>query len=341
MSDAAYVAGDLGLPVSLVEEQVGYQDQLDAIDFESLDRNFAAISSEIGDNFTITYASSGEPPAGVIAALSDAGLLRFAKMQKVPYSAEELLQAHLRIRATLDDSNIPADTSHNPLYGQVVVVTDKPVSSVQRGFAERSADGVPVLWTVGELSRPDAAGGYAMSQCTAGFVVERIGTGDRGVATAGHCDDHLSYAEAGGALTLKGEHFYGSGDFQWHNRPDVTWVNRVYDGSGTRAITGRKNKSGMDFGDQVTKYGKASGYTTGTVVELYWCPSYVPNCSNSFVLVNNNASGPMSIPGDSGGPVMWNNNAWGFVSGDRNNDLMIFAPQQYTQDVMNVRVYTG
>ena len=341
VSDTEAIARDLGLPLSTVEEQLGLQATMDTIDFEKLDPGFASISSELGEIFAITYATKGAPPAEVTEALERAGLLRYTTVKSVPFTAGELERAHERVHAAMQHSNVAADTYRDPALGKVFVITSEPATSAVREEVAQAANGVDVAWKSGPLSTPAASyGGYALTSCTAGFVVEHMETGNRGVATAGHCGDTQYYAHIGATLNFRNEHYYGQGDFQWHDKGGITWGARVYDGSGTRPIEGLKNKSTMNDGDPVVKYGKTTGFTTGNIVELFWCPSYVPNCSSSFVLVNRNSSGAMADQGDSGGPVMLNNVAYGFVSGVRNNDLMIFGPQQYTQGPMNVKVLT-
>ena len=57
-------------------------------------------------------------------------------------------------------------------------------------------------------------GGEVLSECTSGFVVEDA-LGERGIATAGHCDNSLT--DDGASLTFEEEHEGTHGDFQWHS----------------------------------------------------------------------------------------------------------------------------
>ena len=87
----------------------------------------------------------------------------------------------------------------------------------------------------GHLSRPagNIYGGLALSECTSGFSVQDS-SGTKGITTAAHCPDELSYE--GTALSHQSGVEGGSADVQWHTAPGFTVKNRIHVGSETAAM---------------------------------------------------------------------------------------------------------
>lgn len=153
------------------------------------------------------------------------------------------------------------------------------------------------------------AGGY----CTSGFsVYDRYG--NRGVTTAAHCNNALSYG--GRALTYVNERYGGSYDIQWHYRRDLTVQPRFFTGPGTRPVEGSKGRSAQQVGEYVCKYGQRTGYGCANIMGKGFDLSYIPNSNNTFIGVyRKKPADPIILPGDSGGPWFLVNDAYGITSG--------------------------
>ncbi|MCD9098058.1 S1 family peptidase [Luteimonas fraxinea] len=62
--------------------------------------------------------------------------------------------------------------------------------------------------------------------CTTGFNVVHATSGLRGVTTAGHCDNTLTYS--GTTLAFQAELNQGSDDFQWNRHAASTYPNQIF-----------------------------------------------------------------------------------------------------------------
>lgn len=148
-------------------------------------------------------------------------------------------------------------------------------------------------------------------QCTTGFnVVNSIGI--RGVSTAGHCDNALNYS--GTALAFQSELDAGSFDVQWNRHAGSTYPNQIYIGSGYHIITAVLGSSALPLGWTVCKYGASGGYLCGEVADKNAQSSYKGQIG-TYIRVRNVNNLPMSVSGDSGGPVFGANTAYGIIHG--------------------------
>ena len=153
--------------------------------------------------------------------------------------------------------------------------------------------------------------------CTSGFVVtdgER-----RGIATAAHCPDELTYHDRDGAtvaLPFSGQWGAGYQDVQVNLSGQAAeplfYANR---GAGSlRRLASWRNVASTRAGDFVCHYGESSGYSCAEVELTDYAP---PGelcggpCSPAWVTVK----GPNCIPGDSGGPVFSGTIAFGIAKG--------------------------
>ena len=94
-------------------------------------------------------------------------------------------------------------------------------------------------------------------------------------------------------------------------------------------------------GESVCKYGEVTGYGCGTISTKFYAPSYVPNPYAAFTIVGNNCTSKLSIGGDSGSPVFWNNSALGIVSG-KYTDLFCLSHTQLIFDAIDFATnYSG
>lgn len=194
-------------------------------------------------------------------------------------------------------------------------------AAVQSGKVQLP-DNVKII-TVNQLAKRnvDIYGGLTLSpDCTSGFSVVNAG-GTRGIATAGHCPNSMSYN--GTNLPYQGELFRDSFDVQWHTAPGFTVRNKIrWSSDGlTRDITSKLERDQQMLNTYVCKYGRTTFYTCGNISSKDYCPTYVPSCDATFIRVNNNAGySNLSSGGDSGGPWFILNTAYGIHSGEPGPD---------------------
>jgi hypothetical protein len=146
-------------------------------------------------------------------------------------------------------------------------------------------------------------GGEILSTCTSGFGTRQIGTGVRGISTAGHCSN--SQSDDGSSLTFMGEHNGTHGDFQWHTGPK-TENDNFYSGSSTITEVNERDVSSVGapvVGQSLCMNGKTTQKHCQEVRRINVC--YDGRC-NLVQMGARHASG-----GDSGGPWFWGTRAYG------------------------------
>lgn len=173
-------------------------------------------------------------------------------------------------------------------------------------------------------------GGIRASGCTTGFsVISAAGT--YGVATAGHCNDSLTY-DGRLSMRFQRDHLGSYGDTQWHTtsetEDDMFYVSdttrRDVAAQGTPVVGQTLNRWGQ--------YTRAQDvvYKTGTCRGLSIC--------RLTMMSRRYAQG-----GDSGGPWYWGNTAYGIHSGYQwswgyNRDQL--TPLTYLDEGINVYLRT-
>ncbi len=169
-------------------------------------------------------------------------------------------------------------------------------------------------------------GGLALTDCTSGFSV-RSASGVNGITTAGHCADSQQYS--GVSLPWISGTTGGVTDIQWnlvqypHSNPNWIW-----DGTYNRYIFNTKFRASQSVGEWVCKYGRASGYTCGTIQDK--------NFDGVNVRVNTLVQG-----GDSGGPWFWNNTAYGTTISFIDANNAIYGPVDHIYNVLGVWIKTS
>ena len=162
----------------------------------------------------------------------------------------------------------------------------------------------PVLG--GNDSSSEHLGGEVIGGCTSGFVVETP-LAVRGISTAGHCGDDLT--DDGASLTFEEEHQGTHGDFQWHSGSQDL-PNEFYAGSESSTETNKRevnSKSYPTVGQTLCLNGATTHKDCQEVRKLNVCNG--DRCD----LVQMGAR--HAAGGDSGGPVYWENTAYGLHQG--------------------------
>ena len=219
------------------------------------------------------------------------------------------------------ESSVDVQTNQIEIY-----VEDK--SALESAMANANLDlGEAVnLIKVDRLSRPmsDIYGGISLWDdsrdeyvCTAGFAVEHT-DGTKGITTADHCDDDLSYDDT--TLPREGGTYVGYVDLQWHSAPGFTVRNMIQDGQDaddTRDIDSTKHYNNQSVGEHVCMRGLTSGYRCGNIkTKLFWpSPPGCPDCfSPGWVKVHKNGLSLFVDEGDSGAPIFSGTTAYGSIA---------------------------
>lgn len=168
--------------------------------------------------------------------------------------------------------------------------------------------------------------GLALSPCTSGFSVKN-GSGTKGITTAAHCNNTVSYNMTN--LPFQSSAYGGQYDVQWHTAPGFTVRNLANDGTNYRYIWGTKSHGSQYEGEWVCMYGKVSLYRCGQITDKYFQP-HPPDCyycfTSTFIRVHRDGV-TLGQGGDSGGPWMYGNTAYGIHHGsvDSNGDGIYMA----------------
>lgn len=258
-----------------------------------------------------------EHRSGTIARhLTSTSLAGVVEEASAVVSLAELESELARFRSV--EPTVPFNASINVTENRVDIYVASPAAF--NDFLSRTNAAPPAhsaITYVPGLGGPasDIYGGLPITGCTAGFGIRKNGATTRGIVTAGHCGNTQSYA--GSSLPYQSGLYSGADDEQWHTAPAFTVRNRIRyasDGS-TRSITSRVGRDSTAVGTTLCKYGTTTGYDCGTVVSKTFTPGWVPYALPYYMQVHNCCGSDLSTGGDSGGPVFWNNAAYGIIEG--------------------------
>jgi hypothetical protein len=266
-----------------------------------------------------TISFKGTVPAPAADAVASSGIPVILKGGS-RYSTTEIRQ---RSRAVIDYLVAAGHSTVGAAVvpGDRIEVTVVGAPSVNPVLPAELRDGVRITVVNGPVQRSyHSRGGAEMMSnhvfggCTSGFTV--IKNGHPGVTTAGHCvgidaiHDHV--AGIGIAAYLEDSHVGMLGDVQWrttgHNAP------AEYHATATeiRPVTSVKTYTSIAHGDYYCMYGRASNHRVcDRVYSTY--SSYTANGVYIAALVA--MDDDYAMPGDSGGPWSYENEAIGTVSG--------------------------
>jgi len=158
-----------------------------------------------------------------------------------------------------------------------------------------------------------------MEQTSSGFSVKNS-SGTKGITTAGHCDNSLSYE--GTNLPFQGSLLGGSYDVQWHTAPGFTVRNLMYDGTNNRYVYSTKHRDDQELNEFVCKYGKITGFTCGYIIDKSFDPG--PDYIATFIRIHRDGVN-LSEGGDSGGPWFSGNTAYGIHTHGIGDDAAYMA----------------
>jgi hypothetical protein len=336
MQDLLAVAAQKGVPLSVAIERYAWHD-----DFARL---ASAVRAEFPLDFAGAEITGGqaawigfveEAPADVAGLIAGEGALSAVAVEVLEHlgtsaiAVEHAIEAvHAAVWATAGVAS--AATTHDAAT-RVITTTIRvdskspdTVLAAARAAASSQVEALlqdlgaiglssTVVASTGVLGGPESSsvhmGGENVSSCTTAFGTraDSSTSGERGIATAGHCPN--AQVDDGATLTFRGGHEGTHGDFQWHTGPQ-TETDNFYAGSATNTEVNSRDVSSIGaptVGQTLCRNGVTSHQDCQEVRKLNVCFDSLCN------LVQMGAH--LSAGGDSGGPVFWGNAAYGVHQG--------------------------
>ncbi len=247
--DAKIYASNMGVSLDEALKRFGLQDIAGDLDAELSVKEaetFAGLWLEHTPEFQVIVQFTRNADETIKPYISKE-LADIVEVRTAKWSLVELQKAQDDVISSVSGLDIPVESGINVFENRVELYVAKADwarfdEAMQEGKM-RLPDNVVVI-PVEEMGKPNADiyGGLPLSSCTSGFSVRQTGDpGYKGITTAGHCPNSLSYN--GTSLTFMSEILGGSYDIQWHRAPGFTVTNKIRwrsDGS-TRDITATKH----------------------------------------------------------------------------------------------------
>lgn len=316
--DAAEYAEAMGVSLEEAIERINLQAEIGKLnaDLSIMESDtFAGLYVLHNPDFKIIVRFTEGKEDAVQSYITEPSLVQLIEVQGAEFTLQELESVQDEAMRKFSELEFPIESGISLPENRVeVYVTEQSADSiVLQELVSQLPKNIAMI-PVEELSSPaaDIYAGLALSQCTSGFsVISSSGT--KGISTAGHCSDTLSYNNQ--SLPFRAGAYSGTTDAQWHEAPGFTVRNLTYDGTYNRYIYGTKLRSNQYVGEWVCKYGKTTKYGCGEIIDKNYAPSYVPNAAHTFIRVRRWFV-DLSDPGDSGGPWFSGNTAYGIMSGE-------------------------
>lgn len=329
--DAAAYAKEFGVAPDEAERRIRLRPQQDeAVErLRAADRGrFAGLWIEHQPQFRIVVRLKGDAPAGrELAERAQGSSIPVVFVTGATATEDDVLT---KIRTSLGafKTALPdlAGTDYDVKTGEIVLyvyATGAAAESARgRGTELTRAIGHPVRVEIlpAPLRDQDVRGGAPISGCTSAFVVVD-GSSNRGVVTAGHCNDTQTYSGYDGtntSMTFKAEMRDADRDLQWHTTP-IAEIPEFYADQTTsaRVLTGRRLRSSTAVGDPVCHRGQTSGHSCGTVKSTTFQPTYADACPATCNAVWVSVTGAQlaCAGGDSGGAWFNGQTAFGVHKG--------------------------
>ena len=332
VTDAQSYAADFGVTLDEALRRLSLQRDVGELDADLMlneVETFAGLWIQHEPEFRIIVKFTEGGEETIQPYIKDGELAGLVDTGTAETTLKDLRKAQLETISEVEKLGLAADSGINVFDNKVelYVVDKKEIESHLTTAGRVLPERVDVI-KVSNLARPASKiyGGLALSECTSGFAVQDS-QGTKGITTAAHCDDSLSYS--GTALIHRGEIEGGSADVQWHTTPGFTVRNRIHVGYGeTRDVTGTRHRDSQGVNAYVCKYGKITGYDCGRIVDKSYKPSWYCSdrraCYWSPTFIRVTPEDPTSLfvdLGDSGGPWFSGTTAWGTLVGWQSEDV--------------------
>lgn len=330
-SAAAYAAA-VGVDIREAIHRLKLQDSIGNLEATLAEKEaaiYAGLWVQHQPDFRIIVRLTKTGKSALTPYLTDLSLGKLIETREATFTIKELesaraqaadVAAKLRIRFS---SGINLNENTAELY---ILDEEQLAAAMHNANAELPA-GVRVV-RVDELPQDvvDIYGGLPITLCTSGFSVRKASTGDKGITTAGHCQDVQNWN--GYTLTWMGGTTGGVYDIQWNLAAyPLSARNLVWTGTYAQAIYFVKFRASQYVGEYVCKYGRTTGLGCGFIQDK--------NFDGVNVRVNVNVAG-----GDSGGPWFQNNVAYGTTISAYGNQA-IYGPVDHIYNVLGVSILTN
>jgi hypothetical protein len=270
----------------------------------------------------------------ILAFARDSGfsdLLHLVQAREIQYRTRELVDAIDAMHAAVPDIEFSAQADIVAQEVSFWPETNEEASGLQAAVnagllpvppsiitVEAVGPSVPTANSFGGLNL-DRQGDPGI-ECNSGFSVEQTdGTGNDGIATAGHCannleftsGDDINYQDGCNPLT----NVCGDLDAQWHTTPgydDRAWVRD--EGTTHRVVNDRTSRDNQMINDYVCLSKRNDSVQCGHI-QLKTFDPYGAGTDATFVRVDAPGSTTLAVGGDSGGPWWFGNaDAYGIQS---------------------------
>jgi hypothetical protein len=330
IKDVEEYATDQGIDLQTAVNRISLQEIAGNLNAELLkneSETFAGLWVQHAPKFQIIVQFTKGGMEKVLPYIQDTEIANLIDFQIVNYSLKELETAQLFTQVNVGKYGVPIDSGINVIQNRVelfVINRLKLDSEILKNGLKLPPQVLEV--TVNELSnqQTDIFAGLRLDapddrDCTSGFSVINS-NGLKGIITAAHCDDIMSFN--GIYLPFQGSAYGASYDFQWHAAPSLSVRSLVYDGTNNRYVFSTKHRDNQVINEFVCKYGWASGYTCGYIIDKNFNPGGAMN--NTLIRVHRDGVN-LSEGGDSGGPWFNLNTAYGLHIGEIGEDAYYMA----------------
>lgn len=329
--DAAAYAKEFGVAPDEAARRIRVRaDQDEAIErLRAADRErFAGLWIEHQPQFRIVVRLKGDAPAEQELAERAKGMAIPVTFVTGAKATEDEVLTKMRTSLGAFKTALPGlnGTDYDVKTGDIILfvyATGAAAESARgKGADLTKAIGHPVRVEIlpAPMRDQDVRGGAPITGCTSAFVVVN-GSSNRGIVTAGHCNDTLSYAGYDGtntSMTLEAEMRDADRDLQWHTTP-IAEIPEFYADLTTsaRVLTGRRLRSSTAVDDVACHRGRTSGYSCGKVKSITFQPAYTGACpaTCNAVWVRVEGANLACAPGDSGGAWFNGQTAFGVHKG--------------------------
>ena len=356
--EAQSYAEDFGVTVNEARRRLGLQEEIGQLDSDlsaGEASTFAGLWIQHEPKFSVIVKFTQDGENTILPYVDGGNLEDLVQVGTAQFTMQQLETVQAGAIEAADQTGVLFEAGINVFENRAeLYATD--AASLNRAIANEGLSlpaGVQVI-EVSNLSEPatDIYGGLHLDPCTSGFAVEDD-TGTKGITTAGHCDNDVSYN--GTDLDFEYESWGGSADVQWHTKSGFTVENKIRrnKGGSTRNITGIIERDDQPISSYVCKYGKITFYGCGQIVDKSYRPTTTGcpggcNWNATFIKVRASNGKKLSEKGDSGGPFYSGYNAWGTmrskivvtVGGNWVRNDAVYMPVDYI-GLMDVDVLTN
>lgn len=348
--DTAWYANEFGISYDQAEYRLSLLDEfrlLQQVLREKEAATFGGLWLQHEPSFKVYIRFTDDGEEAIARYLVGSPLKDFVVIVKnSANSLESLIETQTEVAATLHKLNLEFDYDIKVQTGRVQLF----VKDVGLFHSTLDRVNIPLSATVDiieveSLSRETTdikAGMNADTQlpgiCTTGFAVlaDKGINSELGISTAGHCTcsnpntctETWPITVSGVVLPYEGRWYGGPYDLVWHDKATFDPKYEIFDGTINRAILGIQSRSNMMINDPVCKYGRTTLFDCGTIVSKTY--------NGTDIRVT--GSQEMSEPGDSGGPFMFGNIAYGIARGDiePGNDGYFMAANYYEESGLDI-----